>query len=107
MDSNTVAHDEQPRMPSQLVLSGRRAQVMAAIVAHCMEHGGSPPTYHEIAERTGITAKSHVHYCLRQLAAAGMVTMPYRRSIEIPGATWAPPERLLRQMAAAGIEVAA
>ena len=56
-------------------MPGKRAQpadVLRAIAAHVDEYGW-PPTLDELAEATGLAAKSCVFYHLTQLEAQGFI----------------------------------
>lgn len=102
MDSNTVPVGEMPRLPGRPVLVGNTGRVMAAIVAHCLAHGGTAPTQRELMELVGLSSTSVVTYHVKRLAAAGLLTLSNRaRSLHVTGAVWTPPEMLMRQLAAA------
>lgn len=104
MDSNT-GPDDVIRLPGKPVLVGSTGRVMRAIVAHCQAHGGTAPTQRELMQATGLSSTSVVTYHVKRLARAGLLTLsgPTARSLTVPGATWTPPERLMRQLELAAL----
>lgn len=63
------------------------------IVAHCLEHGGLPPTIREITKGCHLSTTSLAHYHVKALIKRGLLTAKNgkARGIQVVGAQWKPP----------------
>lgn len=76
-------------------MSETRDRIYAFICDYARTHAGRTPSRREIAEGTNLASTSTIQYHLEIMDAEGRIVlggMHTPRNIELPGATWSPPE---------------
>ena len=77
----------------ETAISERAYSLYQMLIEYMSESGGSPPSFQEITEATGMRSTFTVRTTLDELAGAGLIewTRGRKRSIRLVGARWTPP----------------